>query len=74
MASNIFNDLEELWDALLSQDARLIRAAYDSLGTGDQDTVLAHLRRMANEPGWQEQQRISAQAALEALAPGSKQV
>jgi hypothetical protein len=74
MADNIFHDLEDLWDALLSRDAQHIRAAYNSLAVEDQKAVLDHLINMVNEPGWHTEQRISARTALEALASHSKQV
>ncbi len=74
MSGNNFNDLEEIWDALLSRDAQLIRSAYYSLEAEDQKAVLSHLKSMANEPGWHAGQQISARAALEALGMDSKQV
>jgi hypothetical protein len=74
MTANDIHDLEELWDALLSRDVQRIRSAYNSLGGEDQKAVLTHLNRMANEPGWQTEQRISARATLEALASNPKQV
>lgn len=59
--------LEILWDALLSRQPRRVRAAFDSLTTAEQQSILAHLRRMAEEPGWHPEQQRSAQAALEAI-------
>jgi hypothetical protein len=59
--------LENLWDSLLSRETHLIRAAYASLTEDEQAAVLAHLQRMAVEDGWHPQQRLSAQAALDAL-------
>ena len=60
--------LEILWDSLLSRQPAQIRAAYASLTGAEQQAVLNHLRRMAQEPGWNPEQRKSAQAALDALA------
>ena len=74
MAGNSIHDLEEIWDALLSRDVQRIRSAYNSLEIEDQKAVLSHLMDMAIEPGWHAEQRISARAALEALASDSKQV
>ena len=74
MTGNFQHDLEELWDALLSREVPRIISIYKSLQIEDQKAVLAHLKNMANEPGWQKEQRVSAQVALEALAPNSKQV
>jgi hypothetical protein len=74
MASNTMSDLENIWDALLSRNELRIRSAYESLLVDEQKAVLIHLRSMAVEPGWQNEQRISAQAALKTLAGGSEQV
>jgi hypothetical protein len=61
--------LETLWDDLLSRDQELVRAAFGTLSAEEQKSVLAHLQRMVNEPGWQPEQRLSALAALDALEP-----
>ena len=74
MTGEFIHDLEEIWDALLSRDVQRIRSVYNSLEMEDQKAVLSHLKSMANDPGWHAEQRISAQAALEALTPESKQV
>lgn len=62
-----FTDLEAFWDSLLSGQAELIRAAFESLSEAERASVYAHLNRMVNEPGWQPEQRASAQAALHVL-------
>jgi hypothetical protein len=72
--SDINHDLEELWGKLLSRDAERVRSAYYSLSTVEQEVVFSHLKRMATEPDWQPEQRISASAALEAIHPDSEQV
>mgnify|MGYP006953618583 FL=1 len=59
--------LEILWDSLLSRDPKLIRKAFHTLSRSDRRNVLAHLHRMVTEPDWHPEQRISAQAALNAL-------
>lgn len=59
--------LERLWEQLLSKEPEQIRAAFRILDPASQRAVLAHLRRMAAEEGWQPAQRLSAQAALDAL-------
>ena len=64
------DSLESFWDDLLSRSRELILAAYNSLEKGEQAAVLAHLRRMLDEPDWHAEQRLSALAALEALEPG----
>ena len=59
--------LEELWNNLLSRQSELIREAFYSLDPPSQKTVLAHLKRMVSEAGWQPEQRTSARAALKVL-------
>ena len=63
-----FTNLEHLWDALLSRQPEQVQAAFRSLDPDHQRLIYAHLQRMANEEGWHPEQRLSAQAALEALA------
>lgn len=58
---------QALWDELLSRQPERVRAAYASLETSERQAVIAHLKRMVHEPGWQSEQRISARAALTAL-------
>ena len=62
-----FISVEHLWEALLSRQASQVQFAFHSLDAEQQGAVLAHLQRMVQEPGWQVEQRLSAQAALEAL-------
>lgn len=61
------NSLEALWEDLLSREAERVQQAFATLGRDERQAVLAHLRVMATEPGWQPEQRLSAQAALEFL-------
>lgn len=63
-------DPEAFWGQILSRDAGQVRAAWETLAKDEQDTVRAHLIRMVSEDGWAEPQRISAQAALDALTTG----
>jgi hypothetical protein len=60
-------DLESLWDRLLSRRPGQVHLAFESLSPDQQEVVLAHLKRMANEPGWHPEQQRSAIAALKAL-------
>ena len=69
-----FDSLEDFWGEILSRNKELIRAAIDRLDLIEREAVLVHLKRMVDEPGWQSEQRISAQAALEILDTNSKQV
>lgn len=59
--------LDDLWAALLSRRPDQVRLAYRSLEAEQQRSVRAHLLRMAHEADWHDEQRLSAQAALEAL-------
>ncbi len=59
--------LETLWDALLSRQPDKIKNAYGGLQAEEKEEILAHLKRMSEEPGWHPEQRRSAQAALIAL-------
>ena len=59
--------LQELWSDLLSRQPETIRAAFASLDYSSRITVITHLQRMQNDPGWQPGQRASARVALRAL-------
>jgi hypothetical protein len=65
--SSMSTDLEDLWNNLLSRQPDLIWAEYAKLDNPSQKLVLAHLLRMAEEAGWQPEQRDSARTALKAL-------
>jgi hypothetical protein len=56
-----------IWEVLLSREPILITAAYSSLTADQKRAVLEHLEKMVSEPGWQPGQRVSAQAALDAI-------
>jgi hypothetical protein len=62
-----FAHLEQIWDQLLSREPERIRSAYALLDESSQQTVLAHLRKMVSEPGWQAEQVTSAAIALQAI-------
>ncbi len=61
------NDLEEFWDAMLSEDPPRILTAWGTLIATERSAVYAHLERMATEEGWTAGQRDSASAALRAI-------
>lgn len=61
------NDLENLWNKLLSRDAARVQEAFARLEIEEQQAVLKHLERMSVEEGWHPEQRTSARAALAAL-------
>ena len=60
--------IEDLWDNLLSRHPKQIRESFTALDRDQQQAVQEHLERMIHEPGWQPEQRNSAQAALDAIA------
>ena len=62
-------ELERIWNGILSRNRKTIRDTFKALSEEDQATVMAHLKRMATEDGWQESQRTSAQVALDVLLP-----
>jgi hypothetical protein len=61
------NKLEGLWDELLSRQPERVQTVYRALEQPEREAVIAHLQRMVAEPGWQPEQRVSAQAAIQAL-------
>jgi hypothetical protein len=61
------DSIEDLWDELLSRQPELVRTAFSSLDSDERAAVLAHLQRIVSEAGWHSEQRLSAQAALDAL-------
>jgi hypothetical protein len=61
------SDLEILWDHLLSRQPDQVREAFTGLSEDEKKDVLAHLKRMVEEPDWHPEQRASAQAALDAI-------
>ena len=55
------------WSNILSRDAEKIRTTWESLADDEKSAVYHHLMDMVTEDDWTEPQRISAQAALDAL-------
>jgi hypothetical protein len=53
---------------MLSRETDQILTVWRELTSAERAAVHAHLTRMATEESWSEPQRMSAQAALEALA------
>ena len=58
---------EDLWGKLLSRHPKRIWQAFAALDIDQKQAVQEHLGRMIHEPGWQPEQRISAQAAMDAI-------
>ena len=61
------DELERIWENILSREAQRIRKQWQILQSDEQSAVLSHLRRMVSEDGWLEAQRDSARVALDAL-------
>ena len=61
------NELEALWEALLSRHEKMILQAFNTLDHHEQQTILDHLKLMVSEPDWQPEQVTSARVALETL-------
>jgi hypothetical protein len=61
------DDLDHIWESLLSGDAALIRRAWGDLTDEEAASVLDHLRRMRDEDGWAEPQREAAAVALQVI-------
>ncbi len=64
------NNLEMIWNSLLSRNPEEIRNTYADLDPASRQVVLDHLRAMVSESGWHPEQVTSARIALEALKPG----
>jgi len=64
---NSDKELEIFWDKLLSRDHLQIHEVFDPLDVLLRNQIIAHLQRMATEEGWQEEQKESALAALNAI-------
>jgi hypothetical protein len=60
-------ELEALWEHLLSENAALIRLAWESLDEEGRGAVKRHLEAMTRETGWHPNQRRAATAALQCL-------
>jgi hypothetical protein len=66
--SKIPDDLANVWENLLSRDVTLIRMTFFRLENQTRKQVLRHLDRMAYQPGWHEEQVVSAMFALDVLS------
>ena len=58
---------ESIWETLLSREPDRIVTVFESLSPAEREAVLVHLEKMVSESGWQPGQRLSAQAALDAI-------
>ena len=71
--SRLSRSLEQLWDEILSRQPEVIKSTFSTLNPDDKQAVLAHLKRMASEDGWQAEQRTSAKVAIHVLEEQSRQ-
>ncbi len=60
-------DPAAFWEALLSSDPARIRRAWHSLSAEEAQAVRAHLKKMAQEAGWQPAQQQAAADALRVI-------
>jgi hypothetical protein len=58
---------DNIWEVVLSRNPKRILLAFESLQPDQKKAVREHLYKMVSEPGWQPEQRKSAQAALVAI-------
>jgi hypothetical protein len=64
-----YDDVEEFWSAILSEEDARVRAAWATLDADERGDVARHLRRMADvTEGFAEGQQASARFALAAIA------
>jgi len=61
------DELDQMWEALLSGDPARIRRVWRDLTDDESLAVLAHLKRMRDEPGWDPAQRDAAALAVNIL-------
>lgn len=59
--------LQSFWENLLSRNPTRIQSAFLSLDPTSKQVVIAHLQKMATDPGWHPEQVESARAALETI-------
>jgi hypothetical protein len=58
---------EDFWGNILSRDADLIRPEIDRVSNDERTRIINHLQKMVSEPGWHEEQKISARYALDVI-------
>ena len=66
-----YDDVEEFWSAILSEDAALVLGAWSTLDAEERGDVEAHLVRMTDPTeSYAEVQQQSARFALETIRRG----
>jgi hypothetical protein len=61
------NLVEIFWNEILSRNPLQIKAAFEQLSDQERQDVFNHLKKMSREEGWQPEQKISADAALDVI-------
>lgn len=56
--------VDEVWEALLSEEPPRVRRAWLALTDEEASAVLEHLKKMTSEDGWADVQRQAAAMAL----------
>ena len=64
---NNFSNQEDLWNALLSENAEIIISIQKILEPNEFKLIIDHLNKMATGNGWHPSQKKSASFALEIL-------
>lgn len=66
-----YDDVEEFWSAILSEDAALVLGAWSTLDADERGDVEAHLTRMSDPTeSYADVQQRSARFALETIHRG----
>jgi hypothetical protein len=63
-----YDETEEFWAAILSEDREEVRRAWQSLEAEERVLVLAHLQKMRDpDEGYAEVQRVAAKFAVDTV-------
>jgi hypothetical protein len=62
------NSIGNIWEEILSRDPDRVKIAYNSLSDEERRHVSDHLKKMVSESGWHQEQKISAQTAINAIS------
>ena len=57
-------NIDDIWEQLLSRDAKSIRALFSTLSADEKLATQVHLKKMAYETGWHPEQKKSALKAF----------
>ena len=62
------DSIEKMWEEILSRDPDRIRIAYNSLTSEEKIQIFDHLKKMAHESGWHQEQKLSAESAIKEIS------